>query len=260
MLGAIAGDIIGSVYEFNNTKTADFPLFSRYSDFTDDTVLTVATADCILNSGDYAEYYRKYYRSYPGRGYGGMFHKWGRSDVMGPYNSFGNGSAMRVSPVGFAFSSMEDVLAEAERSAAVTHDHPEGIKGARAAASAVYLARKGMSKKHIKEYIEDSFSYELSCRLDDIRDVYRFDETCQGSVPQAITAFLESESFEDAIRKAVSIGGDSDTIACITGGIAEAFYRKVPADIRDEAMSRLDSRMIGVIDRFCKRFKPGQYQ
>jgi ADP-ribosylglycohydrolase len=153
---------------------------------------------------------------------------------------------------------MEEVVAEAERSAAVTHDHPEGIKGARAAASAVYLARKGMSKKQIKEYIEDSFSYNLSCRLDDIRDVYHFDETCQGSVPQAITAFLESESFEDAIRKAVSIGGDSDTIACITGGIAEAFYREVPGDIREEVAARLDTDLVNIIDAFYERFKPGR--
>ena len=254
MLGAIAGDIIGSVYEFNNIRSTDFPLFSDKSDFTDDTVLTIATADCILNNGDYSSLYRKYYRKYPGRGYGGRFHEWGSSDIMGPYNSFGNGSAMRISPVGFAYDTLDEVLKEAERSAVATHNHPEGIKGAQAVGSSIYLARKGKSKIEIKEYITNTFNYGLEDTLDNIRIDYSFDETCRGSVPQAIIAFLESNDFEDAIRKAISIGGDSDTIACITGGIAEAFYGELPEDIRSEVLSKLDKNMLDIISRFYDKF------
>ncbi len=254
MLGAIAGDIIGSVYEFNNIRSTDFPLFSDKSDFTDDTVLTIATADCILNNGDYSSLYRKYYRKYPGRGYGGRFHEWGSSDIMGPYNSFGNGSAMRISPVGFAYDTLDEVLKEAERSAVATHNHPEGIKGAQAVGSSIYLARKGKSKIEIKEYITNTFNYGLEDTLDNIRIDYSFDETCRGSVPQAIIAFLESNDFEDAIRKAISIGGDSDTIACITGGIAEAFYGELPEDIMSEVLSKLDKNMLDIISRFYDKF------
>ena len=250
MLGAIAGDIIGSVFEFNNIKSTVFPLITNESDFTDDTVLTVATADCILNNGDYSDLYRKYYRKYPGRGYGGRFQEWGNSDSLGPYNSFGNGSAMRVSPVGFAFNKIEEVLIEAKKSAEATHNHPEGIKGAQAVASCIYLARKGKKKKEIREYIISSFNYDLNDTLDNIRPEYTFDETCQGSVPQAIIAFLESNDYEDAVRKAISIGGDSDTIACITGGIAEAYYGGVPEDIKSKVLLKLDEDMLEVIFKF----------
>lgn len=240
MLGAIAGDIIGSPYEGRrrNIKTIEFPLFHDWSHFTDDTVLTVAAADAILHGGGYAEKFKEYYSHYPRAGYGGAFKRWALSDSMQPYGSWGNGSAMRVSPVGFAFDSLEEVLHEAARSAAVTHDHPEGIKGAQAVASAIFLARSGQSKPDIRDYIENTFDYDLSESLDSIREWYAKDFTevsCQGSVPQAITAFLESTDFEDAIRKAISIGGDSDTIACMAGGIAEAFYVNVPRDIDNEA-------------------------
>ena len=173
---------------------------------------------------------------------------------MGPYNSFGNGSAMRVSPVGFAYDSIEEVLKEAKRSAAVTHNHPEGIKGARAVASAIFLARNGKTRDKIKKYVTSSFGYNLDDTIDSIRSVYAFDETCQGSVPQAIIAFLESDNFEDAIRKAVSIGGDSDTIACITGGIAEAFYGGIPENIKSEILPKLDNDLIHIISKFYKRF------
>jgi ADP-ribosylglycohydrolase len=255
MLGAIAGDIIGSVYEFNNIKTTDFPLFRNNSFFTDDTVLTIATADCILNNGDYSDLYRKYYRKYPERGYGGRFHDWGSSDNVGPYNSFGNGSAMRVSPVGFAYDTIDEVLKEAERSAAVTHNHPEGIKGAQAVASAVFLARNKKTRDQIKEYISKNFGYDLDDTLDNIRPFYKFDETCQGTVPQAIIAFLESDDYEDAIRKAISIGGDSDTIACITGGIAEAFYGGgVPDDISMKAMAILNKDMRELVNDFYNEY------
>ena len=254
MLGAIAGDIIGSVYEFNNIKTTDFPLFSRYSFFTDDTILTVALADSILSEISFVKKIKEYYNLYPGSsyGYGGRFRQWAASDNTMPYNSFGNGSAMRVSPVSWACNTLNAVLIEADRSAAVTHNHPEGIKGAQSVASAIYLARSGSSKSEIKEYIESKFSYNLSDKLDDIRTYYRFDETCQGSVPQSIIAFLESDSYEDTIRKAVSIGGDSDTIACIAGGIAEAFYGGVPVEIADRALGILDDRLRDVVLRFCK--------
>ncbi len=254
MLGAIAGDIIGSIYEFNNIRSTDFPLFSDRSEFTDDTVLTIATADCILNNGKYPEIYKKYFRAYPDRGYGGNFINWGSSESLDPYNSFGNGSAMRVSPVGFAYNTLDEVLEEAGRSAAATHNHPEGIKGAQAVASAIYLARKGKSKIEIKEYITSTFNYDLEDTLDNIRIDYGFDETCQGSVPQAIIAFLESNDFEDAVRKAISIGGDSDTIACIAGGIAEAFYGGVPEDIRSEVLAKLDEGMLEIISRFYDKF------
>lgn len=250
MLGAIAGDIIGSVYEWHNIKDKDFPLFSRRCDFTDDTVMTIATADVIINNGNYAEAYKKYGRAYPGRGYGGNFGHWIRSEDYRPYNSYGNGSAMRISPVGFAFQTLDKVLEEAKKSAEVTHNHPEGIKGAQAAASAVFLARTGKGKKEIKEYIEKTFNYDLDRRLDDIRPNYEFDVSCQGSVPEAIIAFIESENFEDAIRNAISIGGDSDTIACITGGIAEAYYNGVPDRIAERVMEILDDRLRKTVWKF----------
>lgn len=254
MIGAIAGDIIGSAYEWHNIKSKEFELFSPRSKFTDDTVLTVAVADCILNNKDYAKTLKEYGRRYPHADYGGNFNNWLHSDDLGPYNSFGNGSAMRVSPVGFAFDTLEEVLSEAKRSAEVTHDHPEGIKGAQATAAAIFLARTCKDKKEIRDYIESTFKYDLSPALAEIRPGYRFDETCQGSVPQAIIAFLESENYEDAIRNAVSIGGDSDTIACITGGIAQAFYKTISYDIIKTVRSSLDIRLLNIVDLFRKRF------
>lgn len=250
MIGAIAGDIIGSIYESHCLKTTEFALFSTYSTFTDDSVLTVAVADCILNGKDYATTFKQYAQKYPYAGFGGMFLKWVKSDSLEPYNSFGNGSAMRVSPVGFALDTMEDVLAEAKRSAEVTHNHPEGIKGAQAVASAVFLARKKEGKSKIKDYIEDSFGYNLHQTLEEIRPYYYFDMTCEGSVPQAIIAFLESDSYEDAVRKAISLGGDSDTIACMTGGIAQAYYQSIPDYIIKEVKNRLDLQLLEVIEQF----------
>jgi len=220
VIGAIAGDIIGSVFEYYPIKSTDFPLFSAHSTYTDDTVLTVAIADCILNGKEYAPTIKEYGRSYPYAGYGGMFLQWLASDKYDPYNSYGNGSAMRVSPVGFAYSTLDEVLEQAEKSAAVTHNHPEGIKGAQAVASSIFLARKGKNKSDIREYIEATFNYNIHQRLDDIRPHYQFNGTCQGSVPQSIIAFLESNDYEDAVRKSISLGGDSDTMACITGGIS----------------------------------------
>lgn len=257
MLGAIAGDIVGSVYEWRNIKTTQFPLFVKRSRFTDDTVLTVAVADRILHGGSYVDKFKEYYTRYPNAGYGGMFQRWAASLDTGPYNSWGNGSAMRVSAVGFAFDSLEEVNREATASAEVTHNHPEGIKGARATASAIYLARSNEGKADIKEYIEGEFGYNLDQPLDAIRKHYRFDVSCQGSVPQAIRAFLESDDFEDAIRKAISIGGDSDTIGCITGGIAQGFYGGVPAHITEPVMERLDQRLSETVREFMERFCGG---
>lgn len=254
MIGAIAGDIIGSVYEFDNMKSEEFPLFSPRSSFTDDSVLTFAVADCLLSGRPYAAAFKEWGRLYPGSGFGGMFYRWLMSGNSDAYNSFGNGSAMRVSPVGFAFDSLERVLDEAQKSAEVTHNHPEGIKGAQAIAAAIFLARTGKSKEEIRVYVETAFNYDLGATLAEIRPGYRFDETCPGSVPQAIIAFLESGSYEDAVRKAISIGGDADTLACMAGGIAQAFYKGVPADIVKNARERLDGRMLDVLDGFNKKF------
>ncbi|MBD2150521.1 ADP-ribosylglycohydrolase family protein [Pseudanabaena sp. FACHB-1277] len=250
MLGAIVGDIVGSIYEFNNHRSKDFPLFGKGCDFTDDTVLTVAVADCLMNNGNYAEYIKNYARKYTGRGYGGRFAQWVESDSMEPYNSWGNGSAMRVSPVGFYFDNLQRVSFEAKRSAEVTHNHPEGIKGAQATAAAIILARKGQDKELIKTHISKLFNYDLNRTLDEIRPVYQFNESCQETVPEAIIAFLESTDFEDAIRNAISLGGDSDTLACITGGIAEAFYGGVPKDIAAKALSYLDPDLREVVEEF----------
>lgn len=254
MFGPIAGDIIGSIFERNNIKTTEFDLFCSRSRFTDDTVMTVAVADAILNNKDYVTVFKEYGRKYPDAGYGSAFKKWFMSDDVRPYNSFGNGSAMRVSPVGFAFNTIEEVLEEAGRSAEVSHNHPEGIKGAQAAASAIFFARQGRSKQEIKDYIQVKFGYNLERSLDEIRPVYKFDVTCQGSVPEAIIAFLESENFEDAVRKAVSLGGDSDTIACIAGGIAQAFYRVIPEEIIHNTRKRLNFELLKVIEEFNRRF------
>lgn len=250
MLGAIAGDIIGSVYEFNNIKTKVFELFHPAAFFTDDTVLTVALAESILTGDDYLDLLLEYYHRYPDASYGGRFRQWAEHGPHQPYNSWGNGAAMRVSPVGFAYGDLDTVLLKAEESAAITHDHPEGIKGAQATAAAIFLARRGSSKTAIKRYIEHSFGYDLSTPLDEIRQHYRFDESCQGTVPPAIRAFLEAEDWEDAVRNAISLGGDSDTLACITGGIAEAAFG-LPVAIAQQALSYLDAELSRVHHQFA---------
>jgi len=254
MLGAIAGDIIGSVYEHRPIKTTDFPLFQSKSRFTDDTVLTVAVADAIVKKNDYQSALKTYGQAYPDAGFGMLFFNWLFSADSRPYNSFGNGSAMRVSPVGFAFETREEVLAEAEKCAAVTHNHPDGIAGAQAVALAVWMARQDAAKDDIKREIETQFGYDLSRRLDAIRPGYQFDVTCQGSVPEALIAFYESENLEDAIRKAISLGGDSDTLGCITGGIAQAYYKKIPEDIINKVYARLPEPFVPVIENFNRRF------
>jgi len=250
LYGAVAGDIVGSAFERRPVKTTDFPLFSPASRWTDDTVLTVATAEVLLTGGDFEEAYRRWGRRYPDAGYGRGFRHWLLSRHPEPYQSFGNGSAMRVSPVGWTCGTLEETLELARSSALPTHDHPEGIKGAQAVAAAVFLARSGASKTEIRSEIETRFGYDLRRTLDEIRPVYAFDPTCQGSVPEALIAFLESDSFEDALRKAVSLGGDSDTQACIAGAVAEAFYGGVPAEVADRVRALLPAEMVRILDRF----------
>ncbi len=250
MIGAIAGDVIGSVHEYISTKTKDFPLFDPKCFFTDDSVLTVALADALLHDLDYAVTLKDYYRRYPDAGYGTSFHIWAASNSSEPYNSWGNGSAMRVSPAAYVAKSLDEALELAEQSAAVTHNHPEGIRGAQATAAAIFLARTGHEKSDIKEFVESSCGYDLQQSLDNIRPTYTFDESCQGTVPQAIIAFLEAKDFEDAIRNAISLGGDADTLACITGSMAEPYFGGVPGDIRDFALSRLDDELLEVVMAF----------
>jgi len=250
MLGAMIGDIVGSIYEWHNIKTTEFDFFEEKCFFTDDTVLTAATAKALMTDGDYTAAYQDFARRYPRRGYGGNFSQWIWSDNPQPYNSWGNGSAMRDSPVGFAFDTVEDVLAEAERSASVTHNHPEGIKGAQSTALAILMGREGASQADIRAEISGRFGYDLDRTLAKIRPSYTFDVSCQGSVPEAILAFLESEGYENAVRKAISLGGDSDTIACITGGIAQAFYGGVPQELAERGKSFLPDEFRQILQDF----------
>ena len=254
MLGVIVGDVIGSMYERRPIKTTDFPLFHANSCFTDDTVLTVATASAILNGQSYGRAYRNYARRHPLAGYGAMFYDWMQSENALPYNSWGNGSGMRVAPVGFAFGSAQTVLREATLSAKVTHDHPDGVKGAQAIAFAVLKARTGATKPQIRQTVSRRFGYDLNRTLDEIRPGYSFDVSCEGSVPEAILAFLESDDFEHAIRLAISLGGDSDTLAAMAGGIAQAFYGAIPRAIVDEVLSRLPADFVEVIETFERQF------
>ncbi len=256
MLGAIAGDIIGSVYEFDQVKHKNFELFTSQSAFTDDSILSVAVAEVILKGGSFAETIKRYAQAYPNPtgGYGARFSQWAASASLEPYGSWGNGSAMRVSAVGFAYDSMTEVLDVAKQTAAVTHNHPEGIKGAQATAAAILLARQGKDKTAIKDFIESNFGYNLSRSLEDIRPTYSFNESCQETVPESIIAFLAATDFEDAIRNTISLGGDTDTMGAITGGIAEAFYGKVPDAIAQPALSRLDQPLRQITLAFCDRY------
>jgi ADP-ribosylglycohydrolase len=255
MIGAIAGDIIGSVHEFGRTKSKEFPLFVPGSRYTDDSVLTVAIARAILTDGDYRKSVLKIGRRYPDAGYGGFFQTWLHSSDPKPYDSWGNGSAMRVSPVGFAFNTVDDVLREAARTAAFTHNHPEGIKGAQATALAVFLARTEWDKDLVRSEVGSRFGYDLDRTVELIRPGYSFDESCQRTVPEAIVAFLDSVSYEDAIRNAISLGGDSDTLACITGGIAEAFYGPVSPEIKNKVKEILPSELWGITADFCESYE-----
>ena len=274
MLGAIFGDIVGSKYEFNNIKTTEFELLDSDMCYTDDSILTIAVADWLLQGVHSAErlvyiikdYVRRY--PHPMGGYGISFNKWAKSDDSKPYNSWGNGSAMRVAAVGWAFDTIEKTEEIAKLTAEITHNHPEGVKGAQAVATAVFMARNGSTKRTIKRYIAQKYKYDLSRTCDDIRPTYTFNESCQETVPEAIIAFLDSDGFESAIRLAISLGGDSDTLTAITGAIAEAFYgmeHSLPLNeqsntndisFRHEAISRLPNDLRSVVDEFYSKIYP----
>lgn len=250
LIGAICGDIIGSWYEFCSTKRIDFELFTDQSRFTDDTVCSIAIADALMNGNDFVGKLKYWCRKYPKAGYGGNFNWWFRQDAPQPYNSWGNGSAMRVSAVGAFAKSTDETLVFAEQSAAVSHNHPEGVKGAQATALAINLALRGCSKEEIKSKIETLFDYDLNRKYADIQPRYTFDVSCQGSVPEAIIAFLESSDYESAIRMAVAYGGDADTQAAIAGGIAAAYYGVIPDYILKECLSRLPLDIKEIISKF----------
>ena len=253
MLGAIAGDILGSIHELNPIKIKKFKLLDPGCVFTDDTVMTVAVADSIMIGVPYLESLQKWGREYPRAGYGGWFKKWIHQDDPKPYNSFGNGSAMRCSSIGWLYNDEETVLEEAKKSAEITHNHPEGIKGAQAVALGVMMGRKGSSKIEIEDKLESRIDYDLNQKLSHIRPNYSFDVTCQGSVPQAIIAFLESEDFEDAIRNAISLGGDADTQACIAGALAEAHYMNIPDQIKEFVFNKITPDLSYVTNEFLDR-------
>ena len=263
MYGAVFGDIIGSTYESHNVKTEDFELFPAGSTFTDDTVMSIAVADKLLHQQDstlsaqksYALWYRQYYRRYPNAGYGQMFSSWASSEELSIQHSFGNGAAMRVSAIGYAFDSVRKVLQETKKSCHYTHCHPEAIRGAQAVATAVFLARKECDKEEIKHYLLRKLHYKCSPPLEELRYTYVFDSRASYSVPPAIQAFFQSESYEDAIRKAISIGGDSDTIAGIAGGIAHAYYKKIPKHLYESAMARLDSGLKDTLRKFAEKYQ-----
>jgi ADP-ribosylglycohydrolase len=256
LLGALAGDIIGAPFEYISWKKLDFPLFSPSSTYTDDSILTLAVARAIFLEQDYGQMLLQFAHLYPDADYGGSFRAWMTSANPQPYNSLGNGSAMRASPVGWAFESLDETLRQAELSAAPTHNHPEGIKGAQATAAAIFMLRKGMEREALRSYIETTFGYNLDTTCDAIRKVYTYDVTCPGTVPPAIVAFLESGNFEDAIRRAVSLGGDADTLAAITGSIAEAAYG-VPMNITKEIWSRMPDELWDIVLAFSSRYAPG---
>ena len=271
MLGAIIGDTVGSVFEFNNTKDVNFPLFCSRSNYTDDSLMSLAVAKWLTVDNTHSHKVLEEVmveiaseHQCPMGGYGGGFSRWlfapetlidfeegTRSSCRRPYNSWGNGSAMRVSAVGWMFDTLEETERVAELSASITHNHPEGIKGAQATAAAIFMGRTGSTKEEIREYIQTRFGYDLSKTWSDIHPTYGWEDSCQGTVPPAIIAFLDSEDFEEAIRLAVSLGGDSDTLACITGGIAEAFYKTIPQEMIDQTMSRLTAPLRAILETFA---------
>jgi len=254
MLGAIVGDIIGSRFEFQPLKSCDFELFTSACRFTDDTVLTLATANALLKQQPFGECYHTFYQRYPEAGYGQGFSRWALSGTKLPYNSYGNGSAMRVAPVAWVAKQLDEVLDLAAQSALPTHDHPEGIKGAQAVAAAIFLARSGTGKAAIRDYVTERFGYDLQRPLDQIRPAYGFEVSCQKSVPEALCCFFESSDFVSSIRLAVSLGGDADTQAAIAGSVAEAFYGGVPPAILKNARGYLDPFLLGLCDEFRMRY------
>lgn len=255
MLGAIAGDIVGSVHEWTATKTKDFPLFVASSRVTDETILTLAVAECLIDGLDYAETFHRYFEAYPGAGYTGTFVRWAFQKQREPYRSFGNAAAARVTAIAYAFDALDHVLEEARHCAGVTHDHPDALAGAQAVVTCVFLARNGATREEIRDAVEQRFGYLLAHSVDELRVTHEFDSSTLGSIPQAIRAFLDSTSVEDAIRNAVSLGGDADTMASVAGAIAEPFYGGLPLEMRNTVLSRLDPRLRGIYDRFKERHR-----
>ena len=256
MIGCITGDIVGSIYEHRTIKTKEFPLFGKGCTFTDDTVCTVAIADALVEGGDFATSLRTWCRRYPEAGYGGMFGRWILADDLPAYGSYGNGSAMRVGPVAYVGRDEKEVLDLAAASSAVTHDHPQAVAGAQAVALAMWLARQGAGRKVIRDTITARFGYDLSSTVADIRQGYGYDISSAGTVPPAIVCALRARDFEDAVRNAVSLGGDADTLACIAGGIAEILHG-VPADIARTTLTYLDRDLTGTAEKFCRRYGCG---
>lgn len=261
LMGAILGDIAGSIYEFDPHKSTDINLQDNRMDYTDDTIMTIAVADWILNDKRHTmnglvERMQQWGRRYPHLmgAYGNMFSQWLRSDNPMPYNSWGNGSAMRVSAVGFAFDTLEETMNVAKKCAEVTHNHPEGIKGAQATAAAIFMARTGSPKKEIRRFITDTFGYNLDRSCDDIRPTYGFDGSCQGTVPESIIAFLDSKDYEDALRLCISLGGDADTMGAITGAIAGAYYNKMPYALYEFGMEKLPKDIQNVVGLFNSKY------
>ena len=254
MIGAIIGDVLGSYYEAFPTKQEDFRLLHPDARFTDDTVLSVAVAEWVMTDGNLVDLFHEYFDRYPQAGYGESFVRWAGYRKQEPYNSWGNGSAMRVSPIAYACQSDDEVLERARESAIVTHDHPQGVQGAQAVALGVFLARKGLSKQEIRCELETRFPYDLSRSLAEIRPTYHFDVSCQGSVPESLIAFFESTCFESAIRNAISLGGDADTMACISGGLAEAFYGEIPETLQQFAWQRLDEPLRRTLEKFAHTY------
>ena len=261
LLGAIAGDVIGSAYEFSPNKCYDFELLTPHQNYTDDSLMTIAVADWLMssherNTDDLVRIMQRMGRKYasPCGGYGPSFARWIQSKNPQPYNSWGNGSAMRVSACGFAYDTLEETLAAARDSAIVTHNHPEGVKGAQATAAVIFLARNGKSKEEIREYVSDTFSYDLNRTCDEIRPRYTFDVSCMGTVPEAIIAFLESKDYEDALRLTISLGGDADTLGAITGAMAIAYYGEMSDEIYDYAISKLPKDLLEIVERFDKLY------
>ena len=257
MIGAIIGDIRGSPYEGRRMKffDYDFPLFDERSTFTDDTILTIATAKAILEDASYKDKYLELGRKYKNKGYGGAFQAWLYSNNPQPYDSWGNGSAMRVNPIGLYFDDVKQILEEAKTSSIVTHNHPDAVEGAQAISLGIYWAKIGRSKKEIKDGIKKHFTYKFDKDVSFYKNNYKFDLTCKGTVPQAMTAFFESTDFESCIRHAVLMGGDTDTLACIAGSLAEAFYKHIPEDIAMEALQKIPNEFIAVIKEFYKTMK-----
>ncbi|MDR1197543.1 MAG: ADP-ribosylglycohydrolase family protein [Prevotellaceae bacterium] len=261
MTGAIIGDYVGSVYEFDNTHDYDFQMITPESSITDDSIMTIAVMDAILQGKSYGEslyYWGNKYPNPPG-GYGSAFYKWLKSENPKPYYSFGNGAAMRVSPVGWAFSTLDETLSEAKKSAECTHNHPEGIKGAQAVAASIYILRNGGDKQDVKNFVEERFGYDLSRRLADIRPTHTFNESCMDTVPKAIICYMESSCFTDAIRLAVSLGGDSDTLACITGSIAEAHsHYEMPIELIEAAFNTVPNELKDIFYNFQETIRNGK--